>query len=211
MGSKDLYKKEIKNILTESVTRQIHFSLGGLSINSSGYKRVGDCIMDERIEIVGVGTDDIPSWADAYYNHKKNVLGIKPVTLSVLKTDTAFRALILHECTHAYIDMVKAAATTKVSDEAAAFLAQLIYRLRKDRYPSNLEKWAAGTNTQDAKIFHEAIKVIKKYGLHRGANRTLQRQHYSALRDAIKARYGLTEKEKCGANGIPAKKSSSWW
>jgi hypothetical protein len=174
-------QNEIESLLSESLVTRIHFSLSGLTINGGGFQRVKNYIHSGRI---GVGVDNtIPAGAGASYDPDANRIGVDAsLTAQTLRSSIQMRSLMLHECCHAVVDVLRASRTTILSDEAAAFIVQLYYRLGKGQ--GWLRSWAAGNSTPTGRIFHEAIRIVDTHRLLRTTAR-LQHAQYEPLRQAI--------------------------
>jgi hypothetical protein len=72
-------------------------------------------------------------------------------------------AIIVHESVHAMIDMYRATWTRLLTGEAAAYLAQTLYRLHCH---DELREWTVSNSaTNDGAIFNEAIRLIDTFGL----------------------------------------------
>ncbi|RMF91950.1 MAG: hypothetical protein D6736_04285 [Nitrospinota bacterium] len=175
-------RDEIASILAEPLVTRINFSLGGLAITGAGLGRVRNAILHDRIRVVP--DPSLPAGAGGSYNATQNQIGVEPsLTQQHLASSIQMRSVLLHECSHALVDLSRAAATTILSDEAAAYLVQLMYRLGRGQ--SWLRTWASqNQGTPTGRIFHEAIRIIDRFALLQSCA-ILQLQAYSALRQAI--------------------------
>jgi hypothetical protein len=173
---------EIAAILTEPLVVRINFSLSGLSITGAGFGRVKSAIAGGTIRIV---TDpDLPPETGGKYYASTNELGVEPsLTPRGLSSSVQMRAVMLHECSHALVDLSHASATTILTDESAAYIAQLIYRLGWGQ--NYLRTWARGSRTPTGRVFREAIRIIDRFELLRSAAR-LCRQDFNSLREAVR-------------------------
>ncbi len=174
--------EEIAAILTEPLVVRINFSLSGLSITGAGFGRVKSAIAGNTIRIV---TDpDLPPEAGGKYNASANELAVDPsLTPRGLSSSVQMRSVMLHECSHALVDLSCASATTILTDESAAYIVQLMYRLGWGQ--NWLRSWARGTGTPTGRVFREAIAIIDRFGLLRNAAR-LCRRDFNSLREAVR-------------------------
>ena len=195
-------RDEITSIVAEPVIHRIHFSLGGLMITGAGFGRVRQAIVGNRINIVPVAS--MPAEAGGRYNGTRNEIGVSPsLTQAALASSIQMRALFAHECTHALVDLNRAARTTVLTDEAAAYVVQLMYRLGRGQ--SWLRSWSQRNQTSPTgRIFHEAVRIIDQHHLlrHRAF---LQRSQFQALREAVQRHpvyRGTSNTELTTADGI---------
>ncbi|NBD96459.1 MAG: hypothetical protein GVY11_08300 [Gammaproteobacteria bacterium] len=159
-------RDEIMSLLQEPIVRHIDFCLDGrLPISGEGFALVRDAIRTGRIAIIS--DPSLPSGVGASYagEGQSNHIGVQPsLTPHELATSVQMRANVLHECSHALVDLMQAHRTTILTDEAAAYIVQLIYRLGRGQ--AWLRSWAAThQNTADGRLFHETIRVIDRYRL----------------------------------------------
>ncbi len=93
-----LKKQDVFDTLNDAVIAQMDFWVGVLHVNSLGYGRVRDLIVDDAIQVVE-GTESI-----AKYSSSNSTLitqnASPPADLDAL-------GLLLHECTHALIHVIK--------------------------------------------------------------------------------------------------------
>lgn len=178
-------REEIAALLQEPIVRNIEFCLEGrLPIGGDGFSLVRSAIRTGRIAVIS--DPSLPTGVGASYSGagQTNHIGVHPsLTTRDFATSIQMRANVLHECTHALVDLMQAHHTTILSDEAAAYIVQLIYRLGRGQ--AWLRSWATNhSNTADGRIFHEAIRVIDRYNLlHSNAN--IPASGYGDLRLAI--------------------------
>lgn len=124
-----LAKNEVCDVLMSRAAQAIDFKLGTYHIDGTGYFEVMRAIQSERIDIVFF---TLPSGAAAGYNdrpysrHPARDALLLPETRPTIKLD--YHANILHECTHAIIDM-RQSAGTRGDNEAAAHVAAELFRL----------------------------------------------------------------------------------
>ena len=106
--------------------RHINFSLGGLTITPDRLQAVARAIDSGRIRVVL--NRRLPEKTEARYSP----LGPSVMELRNLQTATNLigQSYIIHEAVHAVIDMRRAANTTRITGEVAAYLAQTIFLLK---------------------------------------------------------------------------------
>ena len=112
-------KEDVLQVLDDPKLHSIRFSVGPIQVNSVEYDKVSDYIESGAIEVV-------PGKAKySKYIPQKDTLvtrnGNPPL-------DENVRSNLLHECTHAISDINKYD-VTRLTDEAAAYIAQLTYAL----------------------------------------------------------------------------------
>jgi hypothetical protein len=175
-------REDIVALLLEPTVVRINFSLGGLSINGAGFGRVRTAILEGNIKLRVDSAQ--PDGSGAYYVHIGNRIFVDPSTFAFgIASRVDMRALMLHECSHALVDLCRAVATTILTDEAAAYIVQLIYLL--DHGQTDLRRWASHNRGNPlANIFHKAIGIIDRFGLLRGSA-NLQFSQYNDLRLAV--------------------------
>src|SRR6202011_5216793 len=100
--------------------------------------------------------------SNAYYNAQTNILTTQNATPP---PDFDDRALLLHECTHAIVDVEKDD-ITQLTNEVAAYLAQHTYLLLANpnyKVPPNNVPWF--------NFFNDVVALVKKFKLHQPAGR----------------------------------------
>jgi hypothetical protein len=97
----------------------INFGLTGYWIYSGLFDAVR-----ERIEAGGIAVYSKPSTGTAEYDSYINALFVP------LENSITARALIIHECVHAGLDILKAKKIRVVDDESLAYIAQSIYAIK---------------------------------------------------------------------------------
>ncbi|MGA9996210.1 MAG: hypothetical protein WBP93_12400 [Pyrinomonadaceae bacterium] len=115
------FNDKLANVLVQTILQNhalgyINFGLSGYWINQTLFNAVR-----ERINGGGIAVYARPSNGKAEYDSAINALFV-PFSSAV----TA-KALILHECVHAGLDLLKAARIRVVDDEALAYISQCIY------------------------------------------------------------------------------------
>ncbi|MEZ5428047.1 MAG: hypothetical protein R2747_17375 [Pyrinomonadaceae bacterium] len=119
---------QIIQLLLGNTVRQINFSLRGLLVTGRGFEELSFCFSDtpirHRIRIL-VRPELISRTADAEYHSDTDKLLFR--TPAVLQTYVG-RATVVHECTHALLDLRSRASSVR-SEESAAFIAEAWYLL----------------------------------------------------------------------------------
>ena len=123
---------EIQSLLRSIEVQQINFTMAGIRISGHGFFELSNCFSDQsirhRIRVTVrpqmVGTD-----AQASYTPDDDKIHLR--SLSVLHTVSG-RAELIHECTHAQLDL-RAVSASILSEEGAAFIAEAWYYLACDQ------------------------------------------------------------------------------
>jgi len=112
-------KEDVLQVLDDPKLRSIRFSVGPIQVNSVEYDKVSDYIEAGAIDVV-------PGKAKvSKYIPQRDTLITRN---SNPPLDENVRSNLLHECTHAISDINKYD-VTRLTDEAAAYIAQLTYAL----------------------------------------------------------------------------------
>jgi hypothetical protein len=118
--------KEVLETLEDPVALGIDFYADKIHVKGEYLSRVHERIVVGDILVTG-GTSDL-----AFYDHATDVLITQKKTPPA---DDGDRALILHECVHAMVDIIDPKTTiTRHMGELAAYLTQTAYSVRK--YPA---------------------------------------------------------------------------
>lgn len=96
-----------------------HFHPEGLHVNSLRLRAVGEAISKGRIGVEISSTGTILSAAYSPHSNKMTLPDEKVTGTGI------GRSGILHEGVHALVDLYKCTSTTKLTDEAAAYLARV--------------------------------------------------------------------------------------
>ena len=112
-------KEDVLQVLDDPKLHSIRFSVGPIQVNSIEYDKVSDYIEAGAIDVVpGKAT------SSKYIPQRDTLItrnGNPPL-------DENVRSNLLHECTHAISD-INRYDVTRLTDEAAAYIAQLTYAL----------------------------------------------------------------------------------
>lgn len=139
-------------VLARPEVAKIKFTLGPVSISSHSFKQVEDNILNGKIKVVF--TPKLPANNGKYrYTHNTLFLGFMAAGDNIDK-----QALIIHECTHAAMDIVGKALMVSHC-EAAAYVAQCLFFY----YVNEVELSEPGVKpTFQSAILQEAWKVAEK-------------------------------------------------
>ncbi|MET1411329.1 hypothetical protein ABVF61_03620 [Roseibium sp. HPY-6] len=152
-----MVKQAILDALDDDRLRIIDFSMDGSGINRSRFSRIRDAIDNGNIDVIE--DTSLPAGAAASYNDDANVIGHEPgLTANDVSSSVATRAVIMHECAHAIVDMNQQSLRV-LADEAAGYIVQIMYRLIAGQ--SFIRTWAEqNKTTPDGRIYYEAIRVV---------------------------------------------------
>jgi hypothetical protein len=112
-------------LLQSPAVQRIRLTAESVSVTGHGYGRVADALSNGRITVEDEVT--MPYGYDAVYLAIRNVLVVKP-TINLAQVGP--RALVLHEMTHALIDLMhlsKSRGLHETENEGIAYIAQLLY------------------------------------------------------------------------------------
>src|SRR5262245_20020055 len=117
-------KCDVLNTLSDTVTLGMDFTIGAVHITGRSFAIIRDHVKAENILVVEgdktLASDDVSN------DILKTKLCNPPVDLFA-------RSLLLHECSHALVDIFYSENTiTRHNDEVAAYFVQMIYTLRTD-------------------------------------------------------------------------------
>lgn len=101
---------------------KIRFTMGGLTIDPQGYRQVRDAIHRERIRCV-VKAEMLDGDVGASYMPKYDVMVLRSASFN----DAILASYIVHESTHALMDINKCNTTSPLDAEVAAYIAQAVY------------------------------------------------------------------------------------
>jgi hypothetical protein len=146
-----LTEADVLNTLSDPVALGMDFWVGSIHISGSAYTTIRDHIRAGNI-IVVEGNESL-----AKYDNQTDVMRTQ---LGTPPADLDQRALLLHECSHALVDVFAGAATTRHVDELAAYIVQHVYLLRSK--PS----WTVTPNNPPWFNFFTAVyQLVKSTGL----------------------------------------------
>jgi hypothetical protein len=122
--------------LRSPAARRIDFILGKWHINASAFESVAKAIELGDIDVV-VGTPSTDPAVEAVYNHKRDFVNVPNASYGAHLTE---QAGIIHECVHAFVDIQNISGQTESANEAAAYVAMMLYILHTGNRipPSNV-------------------------------------------------------------------------
>jgi hypothetical protein len=113
----------IVSILRSPAARKIDFILGAWHVNALAFDNVASAIELGDIDVfVGTPTDG----AEAQYNYKRDILVVPTAAYGAALTQ---QSGIIHECVHGFVDIKNIAGQAESANEAAAYLAGMLYIL----------------------------------------------------------------------------------
>jgi len=143
-----LTEADVLNTLGDSVARGMDFWAGPVHITGKSYDVIRDHIRVGNILVVE-GTSTLAEY-DGSTDTLTTQIGNSPGNVHQ-------RALILHECTHALVDLFTGGLrVTRHTGELASYVAQHVYLMRSD------PTWAPGTGTDPWSTFYSSIVVLIK-------------------------------------------------
>jgi hypothetical protein len=163
-----------------------------LEVSPKRLREVGDAIEKGRIEVVVNGTGSMLS---AAYSPHGNTMTLGDWNVADRPVG---RSAIVHESVHALVDLFLCKQTTELSDEAAAYLAEVIF-LRATK------TWVKGDAAAMA-IYNTADQIVKTHKLGQGKQVRLKWGHYAPLRDAVRghpAYSAIDPKALTSGHGVP--------
>src|SRR5215510_7800206 len=110
-------KDEVLRVLRDGDLSKISFSVGAITVDAEGYRNVAAYIEAKDIKVVP-GTEAL-----AFYDGHSNTI---TTSAGNPQLDVGGSAQLLHECTHAIVDIDRLD-VLRLDDEVAAYLAQLTY------------------------------------------------------------------------------------
>ena len=176
-------KDVVLDILSESRLNRISFSiLPVVAIGSQTFRQVREAIKGGKIQVL---SKDMPQ-GDALFSSDEKTIFINTQSMGAMtggSFGSATRAVILHECVHAYHFLTKPELALG-DDEAAAYLTQCLYWLLTEA--NRHRQWTEqNKNSKDGKIFASAIQIIDDNGILFGHKRSFYRQEIKPLYQAL--------------------------
>ena len=193
-------QRRVADVLREPVLQHIDFSLEDFHINSTNYGLVADAIETGRIQIE-LSTPRPGAALGAAYTPGRDMMSISG---SGTFTNARDKATIVHESTHAMLDMLRIATFSDINDEAASYLAESVY-LHAQQSDYVLSEISDVTTRN---LIGAAQQTAQRHGLYRRRGRSVHLTFLdcTALRAAITAHRGysmLTDDPHAG-NGLRA-------
>jgi hypothetical protein len=165
-------KQDVLDTLSSYYVSQIDFQLGTERISADNYSNVRQMVDIGRIQ-VNPGASTM-AWYHPDTNTLDTQLGSSPPNIDG-------RALLLHECTHAIVN-VEQRAVTELTNEVIAYIAQHVYLLL-----ANPLYVVAPNNAPWFNFFTETVALVKKFKLHKpeGRGARLSLLDYFPLRNTL--------------------------
>jgi hypothetical protein len=141
MAEKAYTKADVIEALKDPVLQRLSIQFEGMLISGMHFKLVRDHIENDTIKVVSGSSDTV-----AYYN-----AGSDTLTTQLGPTPSPYwkRSTLIHECTHALMDILKFK-TTRLTNETLAYTTQVAYEVMSDaKYKHSLNSSLA-TGSQDA-------------------------------------------------------------
>lgn len=191
-----LTKNDVMNVLNDPILAGMDFWVETLHVCQDSYRYVAKLIAGDYIKVVG-GT----AVNNAFYDDKTDTL----ITQAIAPPpDLEDRALLLHECTHGFVDSMNLS-ITRLTEETACYLAQYTYVLLNNPgfvVPPNNPAWLH--------FFQQVVALIKEFKLHekrgRGARLYLNDSDFALLRtelNGLNLYSSLRDDQRSAANGVP--------
>ena len=180
--------------LGESAIKKISFDVREHRIVPDCYAQVRRAIVEDRIDVVV----NSRLGGGAIYDSGKNQLELADGH----STHMERKALIVHECTHAWCDLKLVKNMTVRTSEAAAYLAQCVYARVKTGQPEREFPRLQSTNTLTDLVFELAWRLAGKI-INNHHNPTLD--EIRALEEAISnsPHYRSNADTLCKWDGVP--------
>jgi hypothetical protein len=143
---------DVLDTLGDPIALGMNFRVGPVPISGKSYGIIRDHVRAGNILVVP-GTSTLASysgWTDILTTQTGNP-----------PADVFQRAQLLHECTHALVDVFTGGLNvTRHTGELASYIAQHVYIMRSS------PTWAPGTGTDPWAVFYSSVvALIKTYGL----------------------------------------------
>src|SRR5437588_4835437 len=183
-------KQDVLEVLGDAKLNWLRFSVGPINVNAFEYEKVADLIASGAIKVV--------PWEKNYsqYVPLSDTLMTRSGTL-----DLQGRTNIVHECTHAISD-INEVNVTRLTDETAAYLAQMAYLLLLD--PDQPEPPYGGPPVYN--VMRQGMKLVKKYQLGQptGQGATISHSDITEYGHMIHAvpDYSFSESQKLDVDGV---------
>ncbi len=190
--ARDALARRVADVFIGPRIQRIDFHLGGLHISPQRLGSVGQAIRQGRIRVEVASTGSMLS---AAYSPHHNRMTIQ--SEQVLSEVTG-QAGIVHEGVHALVDLFRATSTTVLSDEAAAYLAEVIY-LRA------AHTWVRGSAAVMA-IYNAADRIAQAHRMYERTGAVLRFADYEPLRQAVNAHpaySSIGQRQLTSGHGVP--------
>jgi hypothetical protein len=149
-------KDDVLAVLSDPLLNQMLFSVGAITVSGNEYANLADYIKDGDIQ-VSPGTEAM-AFYDAHANTIITQAGNPPLNL-------ADRAQLLHECTHAVVD-INELPVERLDNEVAAYLAQVTFMDISNPVPLPGPVHPPHRGSPLGELVWSLQQVIQKYNLH---------------------------------------------
>jgi hypothetical protein len=143
-----LSEGDVLNTLGDPVTQGMDFWVGPVHVSGASYGILRDHVKAGNILVVG-GTSTL-----AFYDSDTDILTTQ---VGTPPANVHQRALLLHECTHALVDVFTSdISVTRHLDELTSYIAQHVYLMRSD------PTWAPGGGSGPWPTFFNSVATLIK-------------------------------------------------
>jgi hypothetical protein len=193
-------KADVLAVLADPALNGILFSVGAITVSGKGYDTLAEYIKDDDIQVVP-GNERM-----AFYDGHQNTIitqgGNPPLNV-------ADRAQLLHECTHAVVD-INEWDVERLDDEVAGYLSQVTYMTIASPGPFPNPPRPPHRLSPLGNLVWSLLQVVKKYNLHnhQGFGASISELDISGLRrdvQAIPDYAHIKAHEKAAGGGVPVK------
>jgi outer membrane protein OmpA-like peptidoglycan-associated protein len=191
-----LGKTDVLDVLNDPILARMDFWVENIHICRDTYRYVANLINNDNISIAPG-----PDRDKAHYYYPTNTLETQSIDPPA---DWDARALLLHECAHAFVDIMNLS-ITQLTEETAGYLVQFTYLLLKDPHyvvPPNNPAWLH--------FYQQVVALVKEFKLHeprgRGARIYVNDDDFTQLRTELNHldMYSkVKDADPSGANGVP--------
>ena len=185
-------KKDVTTFLrTEKHLEGINFRLGDLKVYTLGYRDVADAI--DREEIL-VHVKEMDAGIAAQYFADLNVLELSE-TADI--ADPQQQALVVHECTHALLDLQVLGSISNYENEGAAYLAEALFLESAKAKPIGDQSMRVWAHT-----IARWMRENRQFELPKGASRLLA--------EAVASHPHYAGTSKYGSDGVNPESQGGW-
>lgn len=181
--------------LADPAIKKIVFDQGGMSVRPSCFAEVAKAITGGRIKVVVVKNLSTTGVYDAAVDR----IELKSAEV----TSVTRKALIVHECLHAWMDIAAIKNMKVKTSEAAAYLAQCIFARAKASDPKDEEIRLYSEDDKMDKVFAKAWSMAGEVVLN---NANPAASDFTALEGLVEAtkKYSHEANSNAKWNGVPA-------
>lgn len=182
-------KQEVINLLKgEAVSKLSTFGLSGFSVTAAELKAVGKAVEDGKIKVTTFSGDGPGAW----YDSGPNEFGFRWDDLGALTR----KALVVHEATHAALDIENASEIKVLDSEGIAYVHQCQFALP---HATGNDRLLGSTPSGD-KVFAAAWSIAKTLS----EGKTPTEKQIEALREGVRVHpnYLHDHNDKAKFNGI---------